>query len=180
MHRPDTIAIEKTMDTLNITIEELLDKTNQWLIENPSLEKEKRYLFILHFRDCILTYMKDRGQEFGGEEFKTANLRIDKGKYEQFMSHTEMLNIEVNSSAVSVYVFVTFLPENDIGTFKILISIPSWKYSFFAPLTASQLTVSLLLEEAQNKAQEWIEPVSEGIVNGMQEIYQNILTKLEK
>lgn len=56
--------------------------------------------------------------------------------------------------------FVTLLPENHIGTFKILFGIPSWKYSFFALLTARLLTISLLLEEAQIKAQDWIEPVS--------------------
>lgn len=113
-------------------------------------------------------------------EFKAGHIRIANGNYDQILPHTERLNIEVSSSPAFVDVFVTFLPENHIGTFKILISIPSWKYSFFAPLTASQLTVSLLLEESQNKAQDWIEPVSEGIVKGLQDIYQNILTKLKE
>lgn len=122
--------------------------------------------------------MKDKKNSIN--ECNDAHVRITYGKYDQILPHTERLNIEVSSSFAYVDAFVTFLPDNHLGTFKILISIPSWKYSFFAPLTASQLTVSLLLEEAQNKEQDWIEPVSEGIIIGLHDIYQNILTKLEE
>ncbi|OIK04299.1 hypothetical protein [Bacillus sp. MUM 13] len=122
--------------------------------------------------------MKDK--EIKLDDFIVSNSRVAEGLYEQFLPYTERLFIEVDSAPSYVEAFVTFLPGEMRGKFEILISIPAWKYCFVSPPSITTYLASSKLNEAQEKVQQWLMPLSDGIVSGVQQMKNNILSKLQK
>lgn len=88
------------------------------------------------------------------------------------------LMVEVDHAPSYVEVFLTFIDKHFVEyrdqEWTCLVSIPTWKFSFFVPVSVNEYTLAMDLEEAPNAAPQWINPLARGISKGVSELLNEV------
>lgn len=58
MSKRDVMAVENGMRKYNVDVEGLLEIVESWLEERKQDKGSPQYDFLIHFRDCVKTYIQ--------------------------------------------------------------------------------------------------------------------------